>query len=43
MNIIAQVHASKGTFVVLTTKLGIIPSTLSTVVNNRWDGEKCYA
>jgi hypothetical protein len=43
MNIIAQADASKGTFVALTIKLGITPSTLNTVVKNRKGSEQCYA
>jgi hypothetical protein len=43
MDILAQVNANKETHDVLATRLGTVPSTLTTIFTNRKDNEKCYA
>jgi hypothetical protein len=43
MAIPAQVDANKETRVALAVRLGIVLSTLNTIVKNRKDAEKCYA
>jgi hypothetical protein len=43
MDILAQVDANKETRVALAVRLGIVLSTLNTIVKSRKDTEKCYA
>jgi hypothetical protein len=42
MDILAQVDANKETHVALAARLGIVPSTLNTIVKSRKDTKKCY-
>jgi hypothetical protein len=43
MDILAQVDANKERRVALAARLGIVPSTLNTIVKSRKDTGKCYA
>jgi hypothetical protein len=43
MDILAQVDANKETCVALAARLGVVPSTLNTIVKSRKDTEKCYS